>query len=235
MTAPAEAATEERWAFDPNVPARYLRALYSVHDDLMPKDWVAELGRWLYYNRALLTRGGDDAGEARFNYEVVDVDKHCDLIGAFRSAVLARLAEGCDACGGIPLFDLLYFECHATLYHHGCHFDWHNDAPGIDFEFVPSRRITFAYYLHSDPKMFKGGELEFLDGTRVEPKNNRLLFFHPLQQHRIVPVECWSAEPIHGRWALMGWVHGEAPEGYAAPTLYGREFNDYTKFHQLLS
>lgn len=41
------------------------------------------------------------------------------------------------------------------------------------------------------------------------------MFFHPLQPHRVRPVECWSADLIHGRWAIHGWVLGAPPPGFA--------------------
>ncbi len=204
------------------IPERYRKPLVHVIDGAMPDDFVDELGRWLYYHRAQFVRGGDTEGVQRFNYELCDLDRHApELLTEFKRLLAERLTEGCEACGVDPQFELRYTECHATLYHHGSHFCWHDDAPGYDGEFVPSRRLTFCYYVHHEPKMFSGGELEFLDGTTVEPKNNRLVFFHPLQQHRVRAVECWSAHVLHGRWALMGWLHGDPPADYSPAALRG--------------
>ena len=201
------------------MPARYRNALVHVIDDAMPETFVTATGRWLYENRARLVRGGDEQGVARFNYELVDADQACDL-GQLKSRIVDAIPEAI-ATNGIPDFDLAYIECHATLYHHGGHFCWHTDAPGYDGEFVPSRRLAWCFYMHTQPKMFSGGELEFLDGTKVCPSNNRLVLFHPLQQHQIRKVECWSAHVLHGRWAMFGWVHGPAPDGYRAPEIHG--------------
>lgn len=197
-----------------------------VIDDAMPLDFSAELSRWIDANRRLFVRGGDEAGEERFNYEVTDVEQHFDGMAPFQKTISERYPEALDACF-VDDFDLRFVEMHATCHHHENFFVWHDDACGYDGRIVETRRLTFCYYMHTDPKMFSGGELEFLDGTRVEPKNNRLVFFHPLQQHQVRRVECWSARPLHGRWALMGWIHGDPPPGYreAVPQLRGRPYS----------
>lgn len=196
------------------VPNRFREPLFAVEDNAMPPEFAGALSRWLFENRRRFLRGGDDAGLQRFNFELADIDQHCpDLLAPFKRKLIAAHVGALERLA-VPAFDLRFIETHATLHHHGGHFTWHDDAPGYDGEFVPSRRVTFAYYMHTDPKMFAGGELEFLDGTAVEPKHNRLCFFHPVQQHRVRPVECWSAHMLHGRWALIGWLHGDPPAGW---------------------
>ena len=203
-----------------SIPGRYRDALYKTFLDTMPGEWVTKAGRWLYASGANFTRGGDPRGVDRFNYELTDVDKHYDAIGDLKSKLVELFPQALEDIG-IPDFDLEYIEMHATLYHHGSHFCWHDDAPGYDGAFIPSRRIAYCFYMHSEPKMFTGGELEFLDGTALTPHNNSIVMFHPLQQHRIRKVECYSAELLHGRWAFFGWIHGQPPEGYSEPKLRG--------------
>lgn len=203
-----------------SIPDRYSDALYQVVPDLMPAEFVNSAGDWLQANLRQFVRGGDPEGVSRFNYELVEVDKWWPRIGELRGAILRAMPAALEKCGVDP-FDLEYVETHATLYHHGGHFCWHDDAPDYSGNFAATRRITFCYYLHSTPKMFTGGELEFLDGTLLEPANNSLVFFHPLQQHRIREVECWSKEALHGRWAFFGWIHGQPPPGYSRPKLRG--------------
>lgn len=197
----------------PKVPARYRRARHHVIDDAMPTGFSGKMGQECYAHRAQMVRGGDDGGVSRYNWELPAYDRVCQELAPFRARLVEALEVALEPCG-VDDFHLDQIEINATLYHQGSHFEWHDDAPGVDGEFVPSRRITYCYYMASDPQMFSGGELEFIDGTTVEPRNNRLVLFHPLQQHRVRPVECWSREALHGRWALMGWLHGEAPEGY---------------------
>lgn len=220
------AATKATLAAEPSppvVPERFRVPMFRVIDDAFPEDWSREVGRWFYEHRDRLTAGGNEG--VRFNYELWNLDEHCaDLLVPFKRKLIevASATETLEDCA-VPEFDFRHLETHGTLYHHGSYFTWHDDVPGEDGRIVPSRRLTFVYYLHSDPKMFSGGELEFLDGTTVEPKNNRLCMFHPAQQHRVRPVECWSAALLHGRWALMGWIHGDPPEGWVErlPVLRG--------------
>jgi len=200
------------------VPNRFREALIHQTDEALTDDDSAALGQWLFDHRDRLQRGGDEHGEGRFNYEILSIEKHApDLLRPLRRRLLELVADGDvldQVC--VPAFDVRFLEMHATLYHHGSHFGWHDDAPGPDGHTpVLTRRISFCYYMHSTPKMFSGGELEFMDGTSTKPENNRLVMFHPLQQHRVLPVECWSAHVLHGRWAITGWLHGDPPEGYA--------------------
>lgn len=195
-------------------PGRYRKALVHVVDDALGADFGREFGQWALRNLRSFVRGGDPNGVERFNYELTTLGDHFDGLAPFHAALMANLEDALGPCG-VDDFDPRYHEVNATLYHHGSRFRWHDDFPDYDGSFAPTRRITFAYYMHTPEKMFSGGELGFLDGTLVEPKNDRLVFFHPLQQHEVRKVECWSAEASHGRWALMGWVHGDPPEGYA--------------------
>jgi hypothetical protein len=215
-----ETPTRRLMRMDPNPPAvpnRFREALLHVADDALDESVSATIGQWLYDHRGQLTRGGDEAGDVRFNYEVLNIEKHApEILRPLRRKLLelAGDAEVLDkVC--VPAFDLRNLEMHATLYHHGAHFGWHDDAVAADGRtIIESRRLAFCYYMHSEPKMFNGGALEFLDGTSVTPKNNRLVLFHPVQQHRVLAVECWSSHVLHGRWAIVGWLHGDPPAGY---------------------
>lgn len=211
--------TREAFAAEPApavVPGRFREPLFRAIDDVLPETNVAQIGRWLHEHRGQLERGGDDAGALRFHYELPRLDDHCpDLLAPLRKVLVDTTANQTtlDALA-VPAFDLRHIEFTATLYHHGSHMTWHDDAPDCTGEVVPSRRVTFAFYMHTEPKLFDGGELEFAEGTTIEPKNNRLVLFHPVQQHRVRRVECWSAQAIHGRWAIMGWIHGDPPAGW---------------------
>ena len=198
------------------LPARYREALFHRVPDAMPMEFSRVLAAWLYANRKTMTRGGDPEGVSRFNWEITDVDRLCEHLGPLKKKIVAEIPAACIA-NKIPEFDLDHFEMHATLYHAGSHFDWHDDAPGYDGKFIESRRLSFTYYMHSDPKMFSGGELEFVDGSLIVPEDNALQMFFPLQKHRVREVECWSAHVLHGRWCIMGWIHGNPPDGYTEP------------------
>lgn len=214
-------------AGDPVVPNRFRAPLLQVVDHAMPADWLEAIGAWLQEHRHRFVRGGDEQGAQRHNWELCELDRHCpELVADYRKRVVELYPAALEACA-VPAFDLRYVEVTATMHHHGSHFCWHDDAPGYDGNLIPSRRLSHTFYMHTDPKRFEGGELEFLDGTTVEPRNNRMTFFHPIQQHRVRAVECWSSRAIDGRWALIGWIHGDPPPGWVEriPALRGIPFS----------
>lgn len=190
------------------VPHRFRKALYHVSDDCVPGEVEPIVGPWLHARRDLFERIGDDGGEGWFAWRLWDVDTLDPAVFApIRAAILKALPEALKDCA-IPEFDVQGVEMHATLYHHKCHASWHEDV----WEEDSTRRIAFAYYLRTDPVLFQGGELEFLDGTAIEPVSRRAVFYHPLQLHRVRPIECWAADFIAGRWAIHGWVLGPATD-----------------------
>lgn len=190
-------------ADDSNLPERYRAARFTTFEEVMPKKWLAEVGEWLHSQRNNFRRGGDEDGRERFSYELAAMDEIYKQTATLKAEVAARLDDAVKLVG-VPDFDLEFIECHATLYHHGNHYAWHNDTEG-------ARRLAYCLYMHTDPRMFSGGELEFADGTMVDANHGRLAIYDPNQQHRIRRVECWSAAFLHGRWALSGWIHG-APQ-----------------------
>ena len=193
------------------VPHRFRRPLHLVLDGAVPGKFESAVGPWLHAQRLSFFRAGDEEGQGRFAWEFDHVDQaEPELFAQLRAVIVEKLPEALEACV-VPEFELEGVEMHASCYHHAGHYGWHEDLEGPD----DRRRLAFAYYLRTDPAMFKGGQLEFLDGTTVEPKSGRLAFWHPLQAHRIRPVECWSADLIHGRWAIFGWVLGAPPPDFA--------------------
>jgi hypothetical protein len=197
---PEPKASRDRDINQHTLPARYRSALCHEIRSAMPKSWAGDFGEWLHANRRLLVRGGDPEGVVRFNYELADLDRFCDLLSPFKKMLTEAIPDALGPCG-VTEFGLRSVECHATLHHHGSHCDWHTDTD-------PEQRLAFTYHMHSHPKMFAGGQLEFPDGTKIEPNDNTLVLFHPHQPHRINRVECWSGELLHGRWAISGWLLG---------------------------
>lgn len=191
----------------PVVPTRFRAPLKHVVDDFMPAEFVASFARWAMQHRSEFFRDGDVEGDYSFHYTHRDFDTH-DLATTFRTKLVAAIPEALGPCC-VPEFDLQGVEQFAALFHHGAHEAWHDD---IDEQH--RRRLGFVYTMHSEPRMFTLGDIEFVDGTTVEPKNNRLVFLHPLQQHRTRRVECWSAHVLHGCWTIRGWLLGAPPEGW---------------------
>ena len=85
---------------------------------------------------------------------------------------------------------------------------------------IASRRITFVYFFHREPRQFEGGELLLHDsdggGNRhvscrsyqtVVPRQNQIVFFPCSLVHEITPVECPSKAFADSRFTLNGWLH----------------------------
>lgn len=190
-------------------PERFQVSRYLAIPNAIGTEFPKELGAYAYQMRGAMIRGGD--GKGRYNHELTNYDDTCPILGPLRERLVLAIDDAREACKVAP-FELDYIEINCTLYHHGSFFHWHDDALGYDGEPFKSRRISYAYYFHSRPKRFEGGQLEFVDGTAIEPENGLLVMFNPYQQHRIRKVECYSASALDGRWALMGWLHGKTGE-----------------------
>lgn len=118
---------------------------------------------------------------------------------------------------GMEEFAIANAECQITASNDGDFFRFHSDN-GSDR--VASRRLTFVYFFHREPRQFEGGELRIHDahlenGTYVSngsyqsivPQQNRIVFFPCELLHEVTPVECSSRAFADGRFTLNGWLH----------------------------
>jgi len=74
-----------------------------------------------------------------------------------------------------------------------------------------SRTITCVYYVHGEPKAFRGGELRIRTGSSsyidVEPRQNRLVAFPSSLIHEVRPVSLRPNRFADRRFALNAWLH----------------------------
>lgn len=197
------------------VPGRLRKPLVHVQDDAAPKELIRDIGAWLFQRRDLARHAGDRSGEHCFAWEIVGLESLApELAARVRALIVEGLTPEALEALAVPEFDLGQVEVVPVLMHHGGHFGWHDDWIGPDGQPATTRRVAFDLFLHTEPKRFTGGALDFPSGDSIEPTSGRLVFRHPLQMHRITPVECWAAEHLHGRWALTGWIHGTPPDGW---------------------
>ena len=91
----------------------------------------------------------------------------------------------------------------------------HQDTGG---EKLNTRAVSFVYYFYDSPKPFEGGDLLLydtkletntctIDFTRVEPVDNRVVFFRSDYFHAVTSVSCRVDGFSQGRFALNGWGH----------------------------
>lgn len=122
------------------------------------------------------------------------------LRSAFREA-LPRM--------GMPEPSEYWVEMAMSAYLGGGFFAEHVDAgPGFR-----TRRLSFAYYFHAEPRRFRGGELLLHDGdgqagtfTRIEPQHNSIVFYPAWALHQIAAVEGDIKDFRDARFAIHGWL-----------------------------
>jgi SM-20-related protein len=144
---------------------------------------------------------------------LLDLGKHEAIILDRIRGVLPKVLDQL----GIEEFPVTHTEAQITASNDGDFFRAHCDDSD---ELIASRRITFVYFFHREPRQFEGGELLLHDsqgrGERhpssrsyqtVVPQQNQIVFFPCSLLHEITPVECPSRAFADSRFTLNGWLH----------------------------
>jgi Rps23 Pro-64 3,4-dihydroxylase Tpa1-like proline 4-hydroxylase len=118
---------------------------------------------------------------------------------------------------GMQEFSISRTEAQITASNDGDFFRAHCDDAQ---EIIASRRMTFVYFFHREPKQFEGGELRLhdsqTDGTHplsvgsyhsIVPQQNQIVFFSCSTLHEITPVQCRSRAFADSRFTVNGWLH----------------------------
>lgn len=176
------------------IPDRFRPAQFVTLDDFLPAGLGEKLGRHLFEHRDRLT-AVSQPDSVFYWLTSSSLDDQVPEMAAEIASLIVRAAA--DACAKLEVAPpeakpVLLWPC---LFHHDNKRPWMKDT---------GENLAFSLMLHAEPKRFSGGELEFVDGTVVEPKNNRLVFVRGEQCTRVRPIECWSAHVLHGRWSLEG-------------------------------
>jgi Rps23 Pro-64 3,4-dihydroxylase Tpa1-like proline 4-hydroxylase len=144
---------------------------------------------------------------------LMDLGKHEAVILDRIRGVLPRVLDRL----GIEEFPVAHTEAQITASNDGDFFHAHSDDSD---EMIASRRITFVYFFHREPRQFEGGELLLHDShgeverhvssrsyQTVMPRQNQIVFFPCSLLHEITPVECHSRAFADSRFTLNGWLH----------------------------
>lgn len=144
---------------------------------------------------------------------LMDLGKHEEIILDRIRGVLPRVLERL----GMEQFPVTQVEAQITASNDGDFFRAHSDDSE---EIIASRRITFVYFFHGEPRPFEGGELRLHDSHReggqqvssgtyqtVVPQQNQIVFFPCSLLHEITPLECRSRAFADSRFTLNGWLH----------------------------
>jgi hypothetical protein len=144
---------------------------------------------------------------------LTDLGKHEQLIVERINAALPQVLEQL----GIEEFPVTHVEAQITASNDGDFFRAHSDDAQ---EIIASRRLTFVYFFHREPRQFEGGELRIHDSRleggqcissgsyqSVAPQQNQIVLFPCSMLHEITPVKCPSRAFADSRFTLNGWFH----------------------------
>jgi Rps23 Pro-64 3,4-dihydroxylase Tpa1-like proline 4-hydroxylase len=142
----------------------------------------------------------------------MDLEKHERVILERIRGVLPQVLDQL----GVEEFPVTHVEAQITASNDGDFFGAHSDDAQ---ETIASRRITFVYFFHREPRQFEGGELRLHDSRGTDrhvsagsyqtilPQPNQIVFFPCSLLHEITPVECPSRAFADSRFTLNGWLH----------------------------
>jgi SM-20-related protein len=213
-----------------------VRAQCVVLDEFLAPQELDELisfalQREAEYQSSGVVSPSGDPGVIDYNHRrsrvLMDLGKHEDVILERIRGVLPRVLDQL----GIEDFPVTRVEAQITASNDGDFFGAHSDD---SHELIASRRLTFVYFFHREPRQFEGGELRLHDsrgserhaGTgsyrpgrnqtggyqtgayqTIKPQQNQIVFFPCSVLHEITPVECPSRAFADSRFTLNGWLH----------------------------
>jgi SM-20-related protein len=199
-----------------------IRAQCVVLDEFLAPLELDELVRYAVQHEAEFQRSevispSGDPGLIDYNHRrsqvLMELGKHHEVILERIRCVLPRVLDQL----GVEEFPVTHVEAQITASNDGDFFGAHSDDAQ---EIIASRRITFVYFFHREPRQFEGGELRLHDsrgedgqnvGTgsyqSVVPRQNQIVFFPCSLLHEITPVECPSRAFADSRFTLNGWLH----------------------------
>jgi Rps23 Pro-64 3,4-dihydroxylase Tpa1-like proline 4-hydroxylase len=164
----------------------------------------------------VVSRNGEP-GATDYNHRrsrvLMNLGEHEDVILERIQGVLPGVLDRL----GMEEFPVSRAEVQITASNDGDFFHAHCDNAQ---EKVSSRRLTFVYFFHREPRRFEGGELRLHDRRQksgrsfsasgyqtIVPQQNQIVFFPFSMLHEITAVECSSRTFADSRFTLNGWLH----------------------------
>jgi Rps23 Pro-64 3,4-dihydroxylase Tpa1-like proline 4-hydroxylase len=144
--------------------------------------------------------------EKRDSLELVDDPDVARISGAIESAIAARLGT-IVAELEVPPFRIGGTSSSCVCFRNGSYFRSHRD---VLKHVAGERRLSWVYYLNSEPKRFRGGDLLLGDpGAErdvVEPAHGRIVVFSSEIPHEVTTVELDPDDFADARFAITGFV-----------------------------
>jgi Rps23 Pro-64 3,4-dihydroxylase Tpa1-like proline 4-hydroxylase len=203
-------------------PPAILRAQSVVLDEFLAPQELDELAKFAlqheadFQNSEVISPSGEPGVidyDHRRSRVLMDLGRHQEIILQRIRGVLPMVLDQL----GIEEFPVADVEAQITASNDGDFFGAHSDDSQ---EKIASRRITFVYFFHHEPRQFEGGELRLHDSRwsggqpiktgsyqSVVPRQNQIVFFPCSLLHEITPVDCPSGAFANSRFTLNGWLH----------------------------
>jgi SM-20-related protein len=199
-----------------------LPAQCVVLDEFLSPQEVAELTRFTLdheadFQTSEVLSARSEAGVVNYDHRrsrvLMDLSHHQDLM---LDRIKAALPQVLDKLG-MDEFAINGVEAQITASNDGDFFHFHSDNAS---ERVSSRRLTFVYFFHREPRAFEGGELRIHDARlekgsyvsegsyqTIVPQQNQIVFFPCELLHEITPVTCPTQHFADSRFTMNGWLH----------------------------
>jgi hypothetical protein len=200
---------------DTDTPVPFVRLLDflpgEVHSEVL-RVTAEALGR---FTPSLVNNDGHERLDTsrRVSAVLKECKQHADLVRPYVSAALEQRGIGSVLGVDVPIERQ---EIQVTCSGRRAFFKPHTDS-GVDRNHT--RRLTFVYYFHFEPKQFTGGNLLLFDSrtgagtytegayTGLEPLDNSIVFFPSQAVHEVETVNSDSDDLRAGRFTINGWVH----------------------------
>ena len=161
------------------------------------------------------------AHENRNSLSLVDDPDVARISGAIESHITAGLDSILDALQEPP-FRVGATTSSCVCFRDGSYFRPHNDT--LKYR-AGKRRLTWVYYLNSEPKRFGGGDLVLdrpdLDRTVLEPAHGKIVVFRSALSHEVTPVTLSPDDFGDARFSITGFI-GDQPTRAALLEFYLR-------------
>jgi Rps23 Pro-64 3,4-dihydroxylase Tpa1-like proline 4-hydroxylase len=185
-----------------------------IIDDFLSSEDNARIHTFIVANshRFSAARSGGDGTEQRMRNLMEDISRLRDWM---MMQVLPLLPAICSQLA-LSYASVETFECQITSYCDGDysrpHADIHDGTVQTSVP-PPQRLLSYSYYLHSTPKQFDGGTLQFYESAGIEPssctikpQNNRIVFFPSHAVHEVTPVSLKEGGFESSRLSVNGWI-----------------------------
>jgi len=196
-----------------------VRAQCVVLDEFLAPQELDELMRYTLQHESefqvseVVSASGDAVDyDHRRSHILLDLGKHHNVILDRIRSVLPQVLQQL----GMEEFPVSREETQITSSNDGDYFHMHSDDGQGP---IASRKLTFVYFFHREPRAFSGGELRLHDGVlegnryvsagsyqTIVPQQNQIVFFPCSLPHEITPVQCPSQAFADSRFTVNGWL-----------------------------